>query len=359
MTYLVGQSIVAVKAGAPNNGRGEDNRGMVKQFTTTSRETYPYVSAQASRRWLRDSLPPGEATSPVKRTGEGKKQQAYTSGRPDLYLDDDLFGYMIAVKADETGAKKGESKTFMRDTVLATGTLVAVVPNKPVMDFGTMSRDFEPGEHPVIHEHEMYTADLAGDLLLDLPRVGTFELGGKTAKSALPAATATALTEAGATAVTLRGVDCVRMPIEERRRRVAVLLRTMATVKGGAKQSAHYGDRTPGLIILAPLKGGTNPFTRVVRNRRNTTYFDSDVLAEEINAWGINENDPEGQLDGPVRIGWAPGFLGDQRERVTNDLEALIKENKLIIGHPRTILSTLATEIQDGDHDTWFDDPAV
>lgn len=350
MTFLVGQQILQIKAGAPNNGRGEDNRGMVKQFMVGRGDKYPYVSAQAGRRWLRDSLPAGEPTSPVIRSGEGKKQQAYTRGRPDLYLDDDLFGYMIAVKADEAGAKKGESKTFMRDTVLATGTLVSVVPSKPVMDFGTMSRDFEPGTHPVIHEHEMYTADLGGDLLLDLPRVGTFETGGRTTKTALPGRLADEVVEKGGSEIVLRGVQCVRLPIDERRRRVAVLLRTMAMVKGGAKQSAHYGDRTPGLVILAPIKGGTNPFTRVVREREKATYFDADVLREEIEAWAD-------ELDGPVRIGWAPGFLGSQRDRAGSDLADLIKEQKLILGHPRTVLNALAGEIEAGDHDSWFDDP--
>ncbi|OEV27501.1 CRISPR-associated protein [Streptomyces nanshensis] len=352
MTFLVGQSVVQIKAGAPNNGRGEDNRGMVKQFTVGRNTVYPYVSAQAGRRWLRESLPAGEETSPVVRTGEGKKQQAYTHGRPDLYGDDDLFGYMIAVKADDEGAKKGESKTFMRDTVLATGTLVAVVPNRPTMDFGTMSRGFGPDTHPVIHEHEMYTADLAGDLLLDLPRVGTFETGGRTTKPALPPAIATQVVENGGSTMSLRDVDCVRLPLAERRRRVAVLLRTMAMVKGGAKQSAHYGDRTPALVILAPIKGGTNPFTRVVRERERATYFDADILREEIEAWSD-------ELDGPVRLGWAPGFLGTQRERARDDLEDLIKEKKLILGHPRTVLNSLADEFENGTHDAWFDDPTA
>jgi CRISPR-associated protein Cst2 len=352
MTFLAGQSILEVRAGAPNNGRGEDNRGTVKQFTIGRGRTYPYVSAQASRRWLRDSLPAGEATSPVVRIGEGKKQQAYTKGRPDLYLDDDLFGYMIAVKADDSGPGKGESKTFMRDTVLATGTLVAVVPSKPVMDFGTMSRDFGPGAHPVIHEHEMYTADLAGDLLLDLPRVGSFEMAGKTTKPALPSAAAAAVIAGGGSEVTLRGVQCVRLPVAERRRRVAVLLRAMTEVRGGAKQSAHYGDRTPALVILAPVKGGTNPFTRVVRERESATFFDSDILAEQITAWSD-------ELDGPVRVGWAPGFLGTQRDRARSDLADLLKNDQVILGHPRTILNALASEFEAGDHDAWFDDPAA
>jgi CRISPR-associated protein Cst2 len=351
MTFLVGQSVLEIKAGAPNNGRGEENRGMVKQFMV-GRTTYPYVSAQASRRWLRESLPTGEVTSPVIRSGEGKKQQAYTHGRPDRYLDDDLFGYMIAVKAGAEDGKRGESGTFMRDTVLATGTLVAVVPNKPVMDFGTMSRDFEPGTHPVIHEHEMYTANLAGDLLLDLPRVGTFEVGGRTTKPALPTSVAESVLKDGGTKVTLRGLECVRLAITERRRRVAVLLRTMAMVKGGAKWSAHYGDRTPGLVVLAPLKGGTNPFTRVVRERQHATYFDAEILREEIEAW-------KDELDGPVRIGWAPGFLGGQRETAKTDLSDLIAAEKLILDHPRTMLNALAREIEDGTLDDWFDEPSA
>ena len=352
MTFLVGQTVLEIKAGAPNNGRGEDNLGMVKQFRVGRSDIYPYVSAQASRRWLRDSLPPDEAVSPVTRSGEGKKQQAYTAGRPDLYLDDDLFGYMIAVKSESKTAKKGESNSFMRDTVLATGTLVAVVPNRPVTDFGTMSRGFGAEEHPVIHEHQMYTANLAGDLLLDLPRVGTFEIGGKSIRPALPAPVIEEASERGAEPVVLRGRECLRLPMPERRRRVAVLLRTMASVKGGAKWSAHYGDRTPGLVLLAPIKGGTNPFTRVVREKERATFFDADVLREESGAWAD-------ELDGPVRVGWAPGFLGVQRERAQEDLADLVHARRVTLDHPRTMLRTLADEFAAGEHDDWLDDPTA
>ena len=127
MTYLVGKIALDITAGAPNNGRGEDNTGVVKKLWI-GREAFPYVSAQAFRRWVRDSLPAAEARSPVTREGQGKKQQAYTAGRPDRYLDDDLFGYMVAIKGEN----------FQRDTVLATGTLVAVAPATP--GHGTSAR---------------------------------------------------------------------------------------------------------------------------------------------------------------------------------------------------------------------------
>ncbi|WP_216898426.1 type I-B CRISPR-associated protein Cas7/Cst2/DevR [Nocardia alni] len=349
MTYVVGQIVLQVKAGAPNNGRGDGNVSMVKQFRA-GRDTYPYVSAQACRRWIRDSLPASETASPVLRSGKGAKQQAYTSGRPDQYLDDDLFGYMIAVKADTSGAK--ESKTFMRDTVFATGTLVAVVPNPPVIDFGTMSRGFGSEENPVIHEHQMYTADLAGDILLDLPRVGTFELGSSIGKAALSPTVATELLAGSAHKTALRGVDCARLPIEQRRHRVAVLLRTIAEMRGGAKQALHYGDRTPALVILAPMLGGINPFTRIVRNRGGQTHVDADILRTELDAWAD-------QLDGPVRIGWAPGFLGEQRDNVRNDLTDLLDSGRVLFDHPRTVLRALADEFVAGDHDHWFEDPTA
>lgn len=338
MTYLVGKIALDVTAGAPNNGRGENNVALVKQMRINGR-IHPYVSAQAFRRWLRDSLPADEPRSGVSRSGSGKNQQAYTEGRPDLYLDDDLFGYMVAVS----------KANYQRDTVLATGTLVAVAPQWPAKDFGTMSRGFQAGENPVIHEHEHYSADLAGDVLLDLPRVGTFEMGGSGLRTALPAAAAKDAEQAGAEPVTFRGTGALRMPVAERRRRVAVLLRSLAGLRGGAKRALHYGDRTPAFALLAPLKGGINPFTRVLRTEAQHTVFDGDVFREELAAWAD-------ELEGPVLIGWAPGFLGDHREKARAELADLIEAGTVVIDHPRVLLTRLAEEVENGAHDIWFED---
>ncbi|MGH3908512.1 MAG: type I-B CRISPR-associated protein Cas7/Cst2/DevR [Pseudonocardiaceae bacterium] len=339
MTYLVGKIALDITAGAPNNGRGENNVAMVKQVWV-SRECYPYVSAQAFRRWLRDSLPADEPRSGVIRSGKGTNQQAFTEGRPDRYLDDDLFGYMVAVK----------NSNYQRDTVLATGTLVAVAPQRPTRDFGTMSRGFNAGENPVLHEHEHYSADLAGDVLLDLPRVGTFEMGGSGLRTALPAEAAENAEQAGAERVVFRGTGALRMPVAERRRRVALLLRALASVRGGAKRSLHYGDRAPAFVLLAPVQGGINPFTRVLRAQAQQTVFDNDVLREELDAWAD-------ELDGPVLIGWAPGFLGDQRDRARTELADLIDAGRVLIDHPRVVLTRLAEQVEGGAQDAWFEDP--
>ncbi len=250
---------------------------------------------------------------------------------------------MVAVKKE----------SYQRDTVLATGTLVSVVPQRPTLDFGTMSRDFPAGEHPVIHSHELYSATLAGDLLLDLPRVGVFETDGNGLRVAISQDVAEEAKTSGAEETTLRGTAAVRLPVGERRRRIATLLRTLAAVRGGAKKAQHYGDRTPSLVLLAPLKGGVNPLTRVVGGRDGKTVFLPDVLREELAAWSDELE------DGPVLLGWAPGFLGDQREQIRRELKDLIDENRLVLDHPRVLLKRLAGEFERGEHDTWFEDSAA
>ncbi len=337
MTYLVGKIALDITAGAPNNGRGADNVAHTKKLYINGK-AHPYVSAQAFRRWLRDSLPPSEIPSPVYRTGKGKRQQAHTAGRPDRYLDDDLFGYMVAAK----------QKNYQRDTVLATGTLVAVAPTTPERDFGTMSRGFPADANPVIHEHEHYTAELAGDVLLDLPRIGVFEREGGLRCALSPDAVSDALA-AGAEEVQFRGVTSLRLNMTERRRRAAVLLRTLAEVRGGAKKALHYGDRAPALVLLAPLKGGNNPFTRVLTATPRGVVFDIDTFREEKEAWAD-------ELDGPIHIGWAPGFLGKQREDVRSKLVLDIETGEVIIGHPRQVLKKLAASIEAGEYDHWFED---
>jgi len=345
LTYLVGKVVLSVVAGAPNNGTTEDNVARVKQMRV-GREMYPYVSAQAFRRWLRDSLPASERRSPVTRSGTGAKQQAYTAGRPDLYVDDDLFGYMVAVKKD----KDAPSGTCQRDTVLATGTFVASVARTPTRDFGTMSRGFAAGENPVLHGHEFYTAEMAGDVLLDLPRVGVFEVDGSGLKIALTSTAAKDAQANGAEPTTLRGVGALALPMQVRQQRAALILRTLGELRGGAKNSMHYGDRTPALILLAPVKGGINPLTRVFGGQDGRSVFRTEVLREELEAW-------QDELDGPVLLGWAPGFLPDQRDKARADLDDLIEAGRLEFGHPRKLLDDLAARIEQGDHDAWFTDP--
>ncbi len=352
MAYLAGTMVVAVEAGAPNNGKGEETKARVK-YTRVRGRQYPYVSAQAARRWIRDGMVErGVVPSPVTRVGkaQSKAQKASTEADPVRYADDDLFGYMRA------GAKKDDAATTLRDSPFMLGTLMSVEPVYPTEDFGVMSRGVT---EPVLHGHEFYTADLAAPLLLDLPRIGTFTLPNAdgvgrpnylSEEQALQVAGAAAV---GGVATRFRDQAAVRLPLEERRRRAALLLEALAHLSGGAKQALHYGDRVPSVLILVPFKGGINPLANVVDSEVDSgVRVRGDVLLKELEAWS-------GEWEAPVRIGWRPGFRDQAREAFEKQCAKELADGTMVIDHPRTILLGLASELRDGRLDTWFDDPAL
>ncbi|GGL19480.1 type I-B CRISPR-associated protein Cas7/Cst2/DevR [Mangrovihabitans endophyticus] len=352
MAYLAGKIVLAVTAGAPNNGRGEATTGRVKK-TVIRQQTYPYVSAQAFRRWLRDTMTDhGSPCSPTERVGkkESKAQKATTAADPVRYADDDLFGYMKAT------SKTDDASTTLRDSPFMCGTLLAVEPARPTEDFGVMARGID---EPVLHSHEFYTADLAAPFLLDLPRVGTFTLpqargaGKANYLSTEAALQASAAIEAGATAVTFRGQSAVRLPLPARRERAALLLDAMADIAGGAKKGLHYGDRTPALVMLLPMAGGVNPLEFAISGAEDGSGLQvrAATLRAELDAW-------RGEWDGPVHVGWRPGFKDATRKQFEADLAEEIAGGQVLVGHPRTMLRTMAADLRGGAHDAWFDDPA-
>ncbi|MEW1545710.1 type I-B CRISPR-associated protein Cas7/Cst2/DevR [Streptomyces tsukubensis] len=350
MAYLAGRMLVSVEAGAPNNGKGEDTTARVKYATVRGRR-HPYVSAQAVRRWIRDGMAErGAPASPVTRVGkaQNRAQKANTDADPITYADDDLFGYMRA------GAKKDDAATTLRDSPFMLGTLMSVAPVHPTEDFGVMSRGVS---EPVLHGHEFYTADLAAPFLLDLPRIGTFTLPNSngvgrpnylTQEQALQVAQAAAL---GAGTEMFRGQGAVRLPVEERRHRAALLLEAIAHLSGGAKQALHYGDRVPSLIVMVPFKGGVNPLAHVITGDEDGLVVRGDVLRKELSAWN-------GEWVSPVRVGWRPGFRDDLRDDFEKVCAQEIADGTVVVDHPRTILLSLASEMREGAWDAWFDDAA-
>jgi CRISPR-associated protein Cst2 len=351
MAYLAGTMVLAVQAGAPNNGKGEENTARVK-FARVRGQRYPYISAQAVRRWIRDGMVErGAVPSPVTRVGkaQGKAQKANTQADPLRFADDDLFGYM------RTGAKSDDAATTLRDSPFMLGTLMSVEPVYATEDFGVMARGVI---QPVLHGHEFYTADLAAPFLLDLPRVGTFTLPNAegvgrpnylTAEQAMQVVEGAKL---GATATRFRDQDAIRLPIEQRAERAALLLEALAHLSGGAKQALHYGDRVPSLLVLVPFKGGVNPLANVVDGEHGSgVRVRGDVLLKELEAWA-------GEWEAPVRIGWRPGFRDEARQDFEKQCADRIADGTIVVDHPRTVLLKLAAELREGRHAAWFDDPA-
>ena len=103
MSFVTGLLLVDAQASALNNagqkqGARTDNAIEVKQIR--AREgSYPYVSAQAFRYWLRTTLEEMSKNNALDWKGAPiyrESKIAYTDANPIKWYDDDLFGYMRA-----------------------------------------------------------------------------------------------------------------------------------------------------------------------------------------------------------------------------------------------------------------------
>jgi CRISPR-associated protein Cst2 len=240
-----------------------------------------------------------------------------------------------------------KDREVTRVSPLRVSTLVAVGPSVIVDDFGTMTR--QNGD-PVPHEHQFYRAHLQGLLSLDLTSAGTFYDMERTGFKNMDSNRRDAAKTAGCEDGMVRGQKAWRLPSAVRRERVATLLDALATIGGGAKMALHYTDITPAAIMLAVVKHGNNPFYRtfVADSGKPQTRFHRAAFDElmAVHAESFLSD---------IYIGWAQGFLGEQRGEMTEAVEASPLKARIKMGHPVEMIRQLAAAIRGRDSSRWFD----
>lgn len=366
MSHVTGLLLIDAPASALNNAGADteartENAVAVK-FIRTPEGRYPYVSAQAVRYWLRTqlALEPGWTASPIFR----EAKIAYTDAEPTKYAEDDLFGYMRAASksADEKRAAKraeiaaistpvdAEVGEVTRVSPFRVGTLVAIAPTRIVSDFGTMAR--AEGD-PVPHEHQFYRAHLKGGVSIDLTCSGTFFVSARVGFKNVDNKRIENARNEGATEQTVRGFKAWRLPPAERQERVSSLIKMLGRMDGGAKQALHLTDTAPSVLVLAVCNHGNQPFQRLfTRGDLDNTVFRADVLEESLRVFTED-------LQSDVYIGWARGFLDEERKK----LEEMCNENgkprlhgrNIQIGHPREIAEKFANVVKNGTSAAWFE----
>lgn len=355
MAFVTGLTLIDAPASALNNlgsipGEREDNTVGVKVIKTKE-GSYPYVSAQAYRYWLRETLTSrihGWRSAPMYR----EEKVAYTDANPMLYWDDDLFGYMRAPSKKETAkaaraadtSRVGETETndtITRAAPFRVSTLVSIAPVTPTSDFGTMSRH---EGNPVPHEHQFYRATLKGLFSLDLSACGTFSYRNKTGFRNLDDVR-TRLMQDVADHEHLEAEKAYRLPRNQRVERIKALFEGMAQIEGGAKQTLHYTDVSPALVILAVTKGGNHIFHHAVgANRQGQPEIKQQALREALTIYADT-------LLSPVYVGWVQGYQDEERAK----FEAFAKEfnGTLILCHPRTAFQSLMDGFE--ANSSWLD----
>lgn len=352
MAFITGLLLVDAPASALNNagapgGSRDDNIVAVKFITTKDGSNYPYVSAQSFRYWLRATLESNSQwkTAPIYR----EEKIAYTDANPVKWWDDDLFGYMRAPSKKSSAVQKREedqsrgdetptTDTITRVSPFRVSTLVSIAPVRITQDFGVMSRH---EGNPVPHEHQFYRATLKGLFSLDLSAAGAFTYKQKTGFRNLDDTRQQIAQEAGLEHDKTEKV--YRLPTEERLQRVVTLLDGLAQLEGGAKQTLHYTDVAPPLVILAVTRGGNHIFGHVVgADKSHQPVVKTDALEEALRVF---QND----ILSDVYMGWTKGYLDEERAKF--EAWAAGKSN-IRISHPREAFQSLRDALQ--AHPDWL-----
>ncbi|CAG1014441.1 hypothetical protein ANRL4_05213 [Anaerolineae bacterium] len=358
MSFVTGLLLVDAPASALNNaGRLEGNRyenAIGTKVIRVPREgSYPYVSAQSFRYWLREVLQkqvPQWNASPVYR----EKSVAYTHADPIEYWDDDLLGYMRAPGGKESAKqrqsdpmyqelppldkKEGKEQALTRVSPFRVSTLVSIAPVFLNEDWESMTR--HEGD-PVPYMNQFYRATLKGLFSLDLRACGTFSYidrtGFRNLSSHLQEKAENAKLEH------LKAQKSYRLSQDQRLKRVMALFEGLAQLEGGAKQTLHYTDVAPVVTVLAVTKGGNHIFGHIIgADGKGLPELKMEALQEALRVFSDD-------LLSNVYIGWVRGYADDERAKA----EALAQvEPRVKIGHPREAYQALIADLK--QHPEWL-----
>jgi hypothetical protein len=133
----------------------------------------------------------------------------------------------------------------------------------------------------------------------------------------------------------------------------APCLRGMAQLEGGAKQTLHYTDVAPSLLLLAVTRGGNHIFGHVIgASGRGQPQVKIAALQEALTVF-------EREILSPVYVGWVKGYLDEERA----GFEAALAEGgalaawreRIQVAHPRTALKQFVADLQEPEHAYWLD----
>jgi CRISPR-associated protein Cst2 len=175
------------------------------------------------------------------------------------------------------------------------------------------------------HEHQFYRTTLKGLFSLTCSRPAR---SGINKKQVLETLTMCGKKAAEQGLLHMEKEKAYRLPCEERIKRVTTLFDGMANLDGGAKQTLHYTDVTPPLVIFAVTRGGNHIFSYMVgANKRGLPELKIEALEEALTVY-------KKEIISDVYVGWVRGYLDEERERLEGFI-ATQENSKVLLCHPR------------------------
>ena len=333
ITHVAGTFLVEAPASFLNGaglGEGENRNVTVPKTFRDGSNRVPYVSSQAWKRWLRNTLieETGWPASELKAIGLSAKQTTSKIGgefNPVDFPEDDIFGYMraesgqgkrrseneesINPESEEPEEKAGKKvKPVIRASPFCASILCSV------RKTGWQGKD-EGFVHlkegtPLPYTTEFYNTHLQGVFCLNYTRLGVFwnigdriELDESKVEAFLQNQKIKVIQDQGKTGKVYEMTDAQT----NRKERASELLKALARLRGGAKQAAFGTDVSPKVLILAGTTCGNPIFNSLFIDDGTGPILKVDALKEVA-------RDYSDRIVTPIFVGLRKGYLKNETD---------------------------------------------
>jgi CRISPR-associated protein Cst2 len=329
LTHIAGTFLIETSASFLNGaglGEGENRNVTIPKTYRDGPNRIPYVSAQAWKRWLRNTLieETGWSPSELKVLAVNEKGNVTKIGgefNPVDFPEDDIFGYMRSAKGqgrrqsdeesedDEDEKQAGKrTKALIRASPFSASILVSI------RKTGWQGRD-EGFVHlkegtPLPYTTEFYNTHLQGIFCLNYNRLGVFRnIGDRIELDEIK------IDEFKKN----RKIDVLQDYAEsgkiyemtnaktKRKERASELLKALAHLRGGAKQAAFGTDVSPKVLILAGITCGNPILNSLFLDDGNGPMLKVGTLKEVA-------KDYSDRIVTPIFIGIRKGYLKNEPE---------------------------------------------
>lgn len=278
--------IMRVNVGNVNASWTEGVVTVIKKVERPDGYFHPYISGQALRRYIRDTMKDilkdrnneNLKTSPEEKSSD-KKSPVVTVGDPQQYIDDDLFGFMRAIKKERTKKveKSNEAKdendegselkgTRRRTSPLRVSPAYGMFKLNSDRDLGTRSAlEFQQSADAggSIFETEITNNLFRSTLLLELDRVGVWK---------------------GYETTVEKEKNGGALDEDARKARISILLESLKYLWGGGRQTRLLVDLTPQFIVYARMRRKVPIFLNSldVEHSNGNYKIKTDIIRETV-----------------------------------------------------------------------------
>jgi len=363
LSHIAGTFLIEASASFLNGaglGPGEDRNVSVVKAFKDGKYRIPYVSAQAWRRWLRNTLIEETGWNPsvlkvLKRNKNGNPSKIGGEFNPVDFPEDDIFGYMRtegeisseeqkSISANESQTQEEESSsssgrtTQKPQTKTKTKTLSRTSPFLTSVLMSLRRDESRTKDKAYVHLQsgeslpyttEFYKTNMQSIFCLNYKKLGRFsnlgdrvEIDESTAVQFITDKRLKVIEDKGDLGKVYEMTDAE----VERKKRASELIKSISVLRGGSKQAAFGSDVSPKVIILAGLTCGNPIF--------NGLFADNAGDGIELKIETLKEivEDYKDRICSPIFIGIRSGYLKNEStlRQITNNIDRKSKTSFVV-----------------------------